>query len=232
MPKKDILFFFALILFFLPFFVFPDVYQFYTEFNSEHGMIMAFVKFAVLATLGEVIGLRIRKGVYNERGFGILPRAIVWGFLGLTIKLAFIIFAVGTPAFLVYMGIENASSIIQDDLSWAKVGVAFSISLAMNIIYAPFMMTLHKITDTHIIQNKGTLLGFLKPIKFRQIFVNLNWDLMWNFVFKKTIPFFWIPAHTITFLLPPDFQVLFAAILGIALGIILAVAELFNEKNT
>lgn len=93
MPKKDILFFFALILFFLPFFVFPNVYQFYTEFNSEHGMIMAFVKFAILATLGEVIGLRIRKGVYNERGFGILPRAIVWGFLGLTIKLAFVIFA-------------------------------------------------------------------------------------------------------------------------------------------
>jgi hypothetical protein len=47
---------------------------------------------------------------------------------------------------------------------------------------------------------------------------------MWGFVFKKTIPFFWIPAHTITFLLPPDVQVLFAALLGIALGTILAVA--------
>ena len=77
-----------------------------------------------------------------------------------------------------------------------------------------------------------TLIGFFKPIQIRQIFVDLNWDLMWNFVFKKTIPFFWIPAHTITFLLPTDFQVLFAAALGIALGTILAVAELFNEKNT
>ncbi|WP_321415721.1 Mpv17/PMP22 family protein [uncultured Desulfobacter sp.] len=49
-------------------------------------------------------------------------------------------------------------------------------------------------------------------------------------MFKKTLPFFWIPAHTITFLLPPDFQVLFAAILGIVLGIILAVAGL-SKKN-
>ncbi|MCD6179453.1 MAG: hypothetical protein J7K39_06070 [Bacteroidales bacterium] len=232
MPKKDILFFLALLLFFLPFFVSNDIYRFYIEFNSEHGMIMAFVKFAILATLGEVIGLRIRKRVYYENGFGVLPRALVWGFLGLTIKMAFVIFAVGTPAFLAYLGIDKAPQIMQENISWAKVGVAFSISLTMNLIFAPIMMTMHKITDTHIIQNNGSLIGFLKPIKLRYIFVNLNWDLMWNFVFKKTIPFFWIPAHTITFLLPTDFQVLFAAILGIALGVILAVAELFNEKNT
>jgi len=50
--------------------------------------------------------------------------------------------------------------------------------------------------------------------------------VQWNFVFKKTIPFFWYPAHTITFLLPVDYQVLFAAILGIALGTILAMASL------
>jgi len=231
MLKKDFLFFLLLFLLFLPFFIFPKVYHFYIEFNGEHGLIMAFVKFAILATLGEIIGLRIRKGVYNEKGFGILPRAIVWGFLGLTIKLAFVIFAVGTPAFLAYMGLKDAPQIMLSDLSWAKVGVAFSISLAMNLIYAPVMMTMHKITDMHIIKNNGTIRGFFQPIELRQTFSNLNWDLMWNFVFKKTIPFFWIPAHTITFLLAPDFQVLFAAILGIALGAILAVAELFNDKN-
>jgi hypothetical protein len=41
-------------------------------------------------------------------------------------------------------------------------------------------------------------------------------------VFKKTIPFFWYPAHTITFLLPSEQRVLFAALLGIALGVLLA----------
>ena len=45
-----------------------------------------------------------------------------------------------------------------------------------------------------------------------------------EFVFKKTIPFFWYPAHTITFLLPGEMRVLFAAILGVVLGVLLAIA--------
>jgi hypothetical protein len=64
----------------------------------------------------------------------------------------------------------------------------------------------------------------------KKIFPNLNWDVQWNFVFKKTIPFFWIPAHTLTFILPADYQVLFAALLSIALGLILAFASLKSVK--
>ena len=59
----------------------------------------------------------------------------------------------------------------------------------------------------------------------RDIFANkVNWDMQWNFVIKKTIPLFWFPAHTITFILPANLQVLFAALLGVALGLILALA--------
>lgn len=46
---------------------------------------MALLKFGILSTAGEVIGLRIKTGRYNEPGFGILPRAVVWGFLGVWI---------------------------------------------------------------------------------------------------------------------------------------------------
>ena len=224
MKKADFIFIAAVVVFFMPFFTCSYVFDSYINFNAEHGMVMSFIKFAILATLGEVIGLRIRTGTYYQKGFGVLPRAIVWGFLGLTIKLAFVIFAVGTPAFLAYLGMENAPILMKQAFSFDKLLVAFSISAAMNLIYAPVMMTLHKITDMHILKNGGTLAGFFRPIQFGQHFVNLDWKVQWNFVFKKTIPFFWIPAHTITFLLPPDFQVLFAAILGIALGMILAVA--------
>ena len=63
-------------------------------------------------------------------------------------------------------------------------------------------------------------------MNFGKIISELNWNVQWNFVFKKTIPFFWIPAHTITFILPGEFQVLFAALLGIALGLILSIAAL------
>jgi hypothetical protein len=230
MKKNDILFILVCILFFLPFFVSDSVYDFYNTMNKEHGMIMSFVKFAILATLGEVIGLRIKTGNYYQQGFGIIPRAIVWGFLGLTIKLAFVIFGVGAPAFLEYMGIEGVGDAMKGEFSTPKLLGAFAISTTINLIYAPVMMTFHKITDTHIVNNGGTVSGLFRPIKYREIIMNLNWKVQWNFVFKKTIPFFWIPAHTITFMLPTDFQVLFAAVLGIALGILLAVASLKGNK--
>ena len=53
--------------------------------TAHHPYIMAFFKFAILATLGEMLALRIREGVYNKKGFGVAPRMIVWGFLGMAI---------------------------------------------------------------------------------------------------------------------------------------------------
>ncbi len=231
MKRKDWIVIIACVIFFLPFFISETVYHAYEGFNSEHGMITSFIKFAILATFGEAIGLRIRTGKYNHKGFGLIPRAIVWGFLGLTIKLAFVVFAVGTPAFLSFLGLQAAPTAMQSSISLLKILVAFSISATMNIIYAPIMMTFHKITDTHILNNGGAISGLFKPIKFGEIISSLNWNVQWNFVFKKTIPFFWIPAHTITFLLPTDFQVLFAALLGIVLGVLLAIASQMGAKQ-
>jgi hypothetical protein len=224
--RKDLLFLVALVLFFSPFFLFDEVFRSYYRFNLEHGVLMSFIKFAILATLGEVIGLRIKTGRYHQRGFGLIPRAIVWGFLGITIYMAFAIFSAGTPVFLEKIGFADAGRMLDGLLSWRKVVVAFSISTALNLFYAPVMMTFHKITDLHILENGGTLKGFLKPIDFASVFREINWDVQWNFVFKRTIPLFWIPAQTITFLLPEEFRVLFAAVLGIVLGVLLAIAAL------
>jgi hypothetical protein len=105
-----------------------------------------------------------------------------------------------------------------------KVLLALAISVTMNTIFGPVFMTLHKVTDTHILATGGTLKGFFTPIPMGKILQGLNWKVQWGFVFKKTIPFFWFPAHTITFLLPGDARVLFAALLGVVLGIFLAVA--------
>ena len=225
MKPKDLLLILFLFAIFMPFYFSPDLFSGYKAFNHQHGMIMSFIKFGLLATLGELIGQRIRTGNYFTKGFGVAPRILVWGFIGVTINMAFIIFSSGTPVLLEYLGVHDASLALSGPMNFKKVLVAFSTSFAMNIVYAPVMMTFHKITDTHILENGGTITGFFKPMKISKIFLNLNWDVQWNFVFKKTIPFFWIPAHTITFLLPPDFRVLFAALLGIALGTILAVAN-------
>lgn len=224
MKTKDVIFALFVISVFLPFIISDYLYEWYLSFNSSHGMVMSFVKFSVLSTLGELLGLRITSEKYYYKGFGVLPRAIVWGVLGMGINMAFIVFSTGVLSFMEYMGVENPSLLLAGDLSIQKVLLAFSISVVMNTIFAPVFMTLHKITDTHIVNNGGTLRGLFTPIKMGDIMQSLNWKVQWNFVFKKTIPLFWFPAHTVTFLLPSELRVLFAAFLGILLGVILSVA--------
>ena len=227
MKKNDL---FAIILFLhvlIPFFIFQEVYDFYKDFNAAHPFIMAFIKFALLATFGEMLGLRIKTGKYNAPGFGLMPRAVVWGFLGMWIALAMGTFKIGIPGFLNQFSLfEGVKESMYGDFSGLKLCGAFCISVMMNTAFAPVFMTLHKITDTHILQNGGKLNALLKPVKIEKIISEINWKVQWGFVFKKTIPLFWIPAHTITFILPNDFQILFAAFCSIILGLILSIASL------
>jgi hypothetical protein len=206
----------------------PGFTEGFSELTRKNPYLMSFAKFAVLATFGECLGLRIATGVYNKPGFGILPRAIVWGLLGMGIKLAFTIFSNGAPNVLAELGLPVAQDTLKNGPFALKLLVAFTISVTINCIFAPVFMTLHRITDAHIIANGGTLAGFFSRIEVTRHFQEINWTSLWGFVFRKTLPFFWIPAHTITFLLPPHFQVLFAALLGVILGLILAFA---NRKS-
>lgn len=211
------------------FFVIEPLNTWFLEWSKAKDVryfVLAFMKFAVLATLGESIGLRISKGVYNEKGFGIMPRAIVWGILGIAISIAMGIFAGGTFGFLKYFGLEIDPKLLSEQAIGVRFLYALCVSVFMNLIFAPVFMTIHKVTDTHILENKGTVAGLFRPIPFGRIICNLNWNVQWNFVFKKTLPYFWIPAHTITFMLPKEFQVLFAALLGVALGVILSIANM------
>lgn len=92
MKKQDFLFIILVVVVFLPFFLSDAVYDWYKSFNAAHGMVMSFLKFAILSSLGEVLGLRISAGVYNRKGFGIIPRMVVWGILGMGINAAMITF--------------------------------------------------------------------------------------------------------------------------------------------
>ncbi len=239
MKKSDftiILLTLIIILSFMPFEFMENYHK--AIFNPKYWYLSSFIKFAVLATLGESLGLRLSKGIYSYKGFGLIPRAIVWGFLGISIKIAFVIFAVGTPVLLEKlfnvqgavdsMKVSSIFDAFEVHLGGTRILTAFAISTLINFIFAPVFMTLHKITDIHIIENKGTLRGFFTPIKFKKIFPILNWEVQWNFIFKKTIPFFWIPAQTITFLMPDEYRIIFAAILGVILGVILSFA--INKK--
>ena len=224
MKRTDLYFAVVMLAIFLPFFISPELYAWYKGFNAEHAMIMAFLKFGILATLGEMLGCRISTGNYTTPTFGVVPRMVVWGLLGVVISMALMVFSAGIPAFIKALG--GAALVVAfaaEGISWGKFVVALAISVMMNTFFAPVFMTFHKITDTHIAENGGSVKALFRPIDMRRHIMELNWDRQWSFIFKKTIPLFWYPAHTITFMLPGELRVLFAALLGVALGVILAI---------
>ena len=207
----------------------PGAWDWFNTTTAKHGLLMSFFKFAILGTFGEMLALRIREGVYIKQGFGLLPKMLIWGVLGVVIASAMTIFKSGTLA-LLDGGFHlngRASECFKADLNWGKVGVALCISVLMNTLFAPVFMTFHKITDIHIAETGGTLKGFFSsPLGIQKaLSEKINWDIQYGFVFSKTIPLFWYPMHTITFLLPPTLQVLFAAFLGVALGVILSIKK-------
>ncbi|OIQ48875.1 hypothetical protein BerOc1_03628 [Pseudodesulfovibrio hydrargyri] len=210
----------------------PDAVPALGGFAEAHPFIMSFLKFAILGTLGEMVALRIATKRYTHRTFGLMPRCLVWGSIGLVIHTAFIVYATGTPNFLMGLGFSLPPDALADGDFATRLGLAFSISALMNILFAPLFMLAHGVVSMHIEKTGGSLLGFFSPIHISKLLGDIDWNMVWGFVFKKTIPFFWIPAHTITFLLPPELRVLFAAALGIVLGVILALASLKRNEAT
>ncbi|WP_454054110.1 Mpv17/PMP22 family protein [Clostridium sp. Marseille-Q7071] len=195
-----------------------------TIFAKSHPYVIGFLKVSILATLGEILALRIVKGNY-EKPVGIVYKFIVWGFIGMTFTVVFDIFAKGV------VGVMNSGLLpsAEKESTTYKFLFAFFTSAFMNIVFAPTFMAFHRITDTYI-ELGGGRLNKIKKVKLKEVVNNIDWYGYLNFVVLKTIPVFWIPAHTITFLLPPQYRVLTAAILSMVLGAILALSK--PKKNT
>ncbi len=200
----------------------PASHQVFISVTKEHPYIMGFVKFAILATMGELLCIRIAMGQWKMPP-GVGYRGIIWGLIGILIVLMFEIFASGVTS-AVTKGLLWSGSV-----SVSKIWTALWISTIMNLAFAPVFMTFHRITDTYIdiICGENTSLG---DVKLSDVITRIDWQGLISFVVLKTIPFFWIPAHTITFLLPPEYRVLMAAYLSIALGAILAYGKRKKSK--
>jgi small-conductance mechanosensitive channel len=236
MKKTDFLVLLLCVAVFLPFFIFPALLQFYKSSNAAYPYLASFIKFAILATFGECLGLRLRTGKYNKPGFGLMPRALIWGFLGIVIKVAFVIFGEGSPVVLKTLGFDfpgghPADILRQPGFSWLKLLSALSVGTLMNLLFAPVFMIFHRITDTHILNTGGTLTGFFTPLPVKKYIHDTDWTAFWDFVIKKTIPLFWIPAQTLNFMLPEGYRILVAAIYSVILGILLSIASIMQLRK-
>jgi len=182
--------------------------SFFLSFAGTYPLIAGFIKFFVLATIGDFIGQRIKIGYWKKPDYLII-KAFIWGFIGIFIVLMFGIYPTGIQ----YLQSENILPFDGNMLAFALF-----VSIIMNLTFAPTMMAFHRITDTYLSMRLTN-----KNVKLSEAINNVKWNQFFSFIVLKTIPLFWIPAHTITFLLPSEYRVIFAAVLGIFLGLILGI---------
>ena len=213
MKKGDYFWLFSLIVL-VVMLITPATHKMFVKFTTEHAYLGGFIKFFILATMGELLAIRIVTSDWNIPK-GLPHRAFVWGLLGMAIVLIFSVFAAGITSALANGFLPGGNS---------KFAFAFFVSFTMNLSFAPTMMAFHRITDTFIDLKYENKKG---KVTLSEVIKRIDWDGFVSFVIMKTIPIFWIPAHTITFLLPLEYRVLSAAFLSIALGAILA----FAKKN-
>lgn len=209
MKKGDIIWsiFLAIIVLFL---LVPGTREIFKDLTASYPYLMGFIKFSILATMGELLSIRIVNKKW-KRPNGLFYRVVIWGFLGVVIVLVFDLFNSGVAA-------AQSKNLLPGESS--KFMLAFLTSALMNMIFAPTMMAFHRISDTYI-EKKHNI---NRKINLEKVVSSINWGDFVSFVILKTIPFFWIPAHTIVFLLPDVYRIITAAFLSMALGAILAFA--------
>jgi hypothetical protein len=171
----------------------------YVETVKAYPIITAMIQFAILGTLGDMIS----KWVIQKRIF--LPftyKTVILKMLEWTFLAVCIKYAfVGFNYFV--QGLVEKNMLPQLNYFWE----AFVISATMNLQFGPFLVIMHRLLDNLINREKN--------------WANLDkgmYSLLW----------FWLPAHTITFMLPKPFQIGLAALWSVVLGLILGY---YNSKR-
>lgn len=202
---------FGTVLVFIAILAIPASREVFVTVSGQHHFIMGFIKFALLATVGDMIGIRLKTKAWGMPK-GVVQKAIVWGCIGVLITLMFQIFGGGVTVCMDTDYLPYTDS---------KLLYAILVSAIMNLTFAPTFMAFHRISDTFIdMKCDGAADTSLKTVVS-----SIDWSGFVGFVVLKTVPFFWIPAHTLTFLVPGEYRVVLAASLSIALGIILGLGN-------
>ncbi len=175
----------------------------YTALVHAWPLLSAALQFALLGTLGELLACRLRgRGWLPFSLLQVLAKALVWGGLGIAVKVAF----AGFVGFLHVILAEGPwpGAVPRLPEAWWR---AFSLTFITNAPFGPMLILADPVTDNLIERNP---MNCASPV-----------GAWW------TLVYFWMPAHTVTFSLPPTYRVGLAALWSLALGIILG---LFARK--
>jgi len=169
----------------------------YLEAVKAHPILMAVIQFAILGTLGEFVAAWI----INKRFFlpfkplMVLWKMVVWSILAVLIKYAF----AGNKGYVAYLVDHHYWPAILGK-EGNRVLHAFTLSVSINFQFGILLVLLHRVLDNLVVK-----------VKNWQNLDKALYSLMW----------FWIPAHTVTFSLPVDYQIGLAAFWSVFLGGIL-----------
>lgn len=192
--------------------VIPASRRGFADVSNAHPYIMGFLKFALLATVGELLSTSLRAKHWASP-VKVPARLLIWGLIGVWITYMMKIFPSGVSALMASGLLPGGDSTFLH---------ALFTSMTMNLTFGPTFMAVHKCTDKWLelrAANKGKA-GGLRPV-----IEGIDWHGFVTFTLFKTVPLFWIPAHTVTFLLPSGYQVIMAAALSVALGIFLSLKK-------
>lgn len=168
--------------------------------NWVHAMpiVSAMIQFAILGTFGEIISKWLVRKSFKY------PFSIV---VTLWKMIVWAILAVGIKyAFKGHTGLVEylESHAMLPPLS--TFGKALAISISLNTQFGIFLVLMHRVLD-NVIEKEKNWGGLHKGL----------YSLIW----------FWIPAHTVTFMLSDVYRIGLAALWSVALGLILG---FFNRK--
>ncbi len=170
----------------------------YAAWVTQNPILSAAIQFAILGTLGEVISasLQAKRAALPCTPLQLLGKVFAWALLGVIIKYGFAGMKGFTTALLEH---KLLPAFLDSGIGWA-----FAVSVFTNLLFGPQMMAFHRIEDNLILGRKG-FAGIIAA---------------W-----KTLLWFWIPAHTVTFSLPGDYQIGLAALWSLVLGVIMGLTK-------
>ncbi len=164
----------------------------YVELVKEYPIYSAMIQFAVLGTLGDIFSKWMQQGkIYTPYNVSIVILKM----------LEWAIIAITIKyAFVGFQGFVDGlvSHHLLPELN--NFGRAFTVSATMNLQYGLFLVIFHRFLDNLISKQNN--------------WKNIDKGML-------SLVWFWIPAHTITFMLDKPYQIGLAAIWSVVLGFIL-----------
>lgn len=169
----------------------------YVHWVSANPLLSAAIQFGILGTLGELLAHFIRSRAFTLpcQVWQLFAKIAAWALLGIIIKIGF----VGMHGFVSALAEHN----LLPTGFHGGVGWAFAMSVNTNLFFGPQMMFIHRMEDNLIARRWNT-----------EGLVRAWWTLIW----------FWIPAHTVTFSLPKEYQIGLAALWSVVLGLIMGLS--------